>query len=93
MRMWVQSLASLSGLGIQNCHELWCSPAAVASIRLLVWELPYAAGVALKKQKKKKKKYVYFIKREGATQRVVKYLGTSFYTPAPLRIIASTDSH
>ena len=24
MKMWVQSLASLSGLGIQCCHELWC---------------------------------------------------------------------
>ena len=23
MRMWVQSLASLSGLSIQHCHELW----------------------------------------------------------------------
>ena len=24
MRMWVHSLASLSGLGIRRCHELWC---------------------------------------------------------------------
>ena len=24
MRMWVQSLASLSGLRIWHCHELWC---------------------------------------------------------------------
>ena len=24
MRMWVRSLASLSGLRIQHCHELWC---------------------------------------------------------------------
>ena len=24
MRLWVQSLALLSGLGIQGCHELWC---------------------------------------------------------------------
>ena len=24
MRMWIQSLALLSGLGIQHCHELWC---------------------------------------------------------------------
>ena len=24
MRMWVQSLASRSGLRIQHCHELWC---------------------------------------------------------------------
>ena len=24
MRMWVQALASLSGLRIQCCHRLWC---------------------------------------------------------------------
>ena len=35
---------------------LWCRPAAVALIRPLVWEPPYAAGAALKKKKKKKKK-------------------------------------
>ena len=34
---------------------LWCRPAAVAPIRPLAWELPYAAGVALKRQKTKKK--------------------------------------
>ena len=32
---------------------LWCRPAAVALIRLLAWELPYAAGVALKRKEKK----------------------------------------
>ena len=35
---------------------LWCRPAAAAPIQLLAWELPYAAGTALKKNKKKKKK-------------------------------------
>ena len=35
---------------------LWCRPAAVAPIRPLAWEPPYAAGVALKRQKTKKKK-------------------------------------
>ena len=29
---------------------LWCGPAAVALIRPLVWELPYATGAALKKE-------------------------------------------
>ena len=24
MRLWVPSLASLNGLGIQCCHKLWC---------------------------------------------------------------------
>ena len=35
---------------------LWRRPAAVAPIRPLAWELPYATGAALKSQKKKKKK-------------------------------------
>ena len=30
---------------------LWCRPAAIALIRPLVWELPCAMGVALKKKK------------------------------------------
>ena len=33
---------------------LWCRLAAVASIQLLAWELPYAVGLALKRPKKKK---------------------------------------
>ena len=69
MRMRVRSLASLSGLGIQRCHELWCrsqmwwlgsrvavAVAAVASIQPLAWELPYAVGVVLKSKKKKKRR-------------------------------------
>ena len=35
---------------------LWRRQAAVAMIRPLAWELPYAAGAALKSKKKKKKK-------------------------------------
>ena len=39
---------------------LWCRLAAMASIQPLAWELPYAAGMALKRKKKhsflKKKK-------------------------------------
>ena len=35
---------------------LWHGPAAIASIRPLAWEPPYAAGVALKDKKTKKKK-------------------------------------
>ena len=34
---------------------LWCRPAAVALIRPLAWEPPYAEGAALKKKKRKKK--------------------------------------
>ena len=51
MRMQVWSLASLNGLWIQHHCELWCRPAAAAPIRHLVCEPPYAAGVALKRQK------------------------------------------
>ena len=36
MRMWVRSLASLSWLRIQHCHELWC--------RLQMW---LRSGVAV----------------------------------------------
>ena len=34
--------------------SLWCRPAAAAPFQLLVWEHPYAAGAALKRQKDKK---------------------------------------
>ena len=33
---------------------LWCRLAAAARIQPLAWELPYATGVALKRQKEKK---------------------------------------
>ena len=35
---------------------MWSGPAAVAPIRALAWELPYAVGVVKKRKKKKKKK-------------------------------------
>ena len=38
---WVKDLALL---------WMWCRPAAAALIPLLVWELPYAAGAALKRK-------------------------------------------
>ena len=41
--------------GLSPC-ELWCRPAAVASIRFLAWELPYATCSALKTNKNKNKK-------------------------------------
>ena len=31
---------------------LWCRPAAAAPVETLAWELPYAAGAALKKKQK-----------------------------------------
>ena len=68
MRFQVKSLALLSALGSGvtlscgvgcRCGSdpvllwLWCRPAAAAPSRPLAWELPYAAGAALKKKKKK----------------------------------------
>ena len=65
MKWQVESLASLDGLRIWCCHELWyshrhgsdpallclwCRPAAVALIGPLAWESPYAVGAALKKK-------------------------------------------
>ena len=38
---------------------LWCRLAAAAPIQPLAWELPYAAGAAVKK--KKKKEYIFKI--------------------------------
>ena len=35
---------------------LWCRPVATALIRSLAWELLYASGEALKRQKEKKEK-------------------------------------
>ena len=68
MRLWVQYLASVSGLRIQRCLHccgcgvgrrrsldpallwLWRRPAATVPIRPLVWEPPYAADAAPKRQ-------------------------------------------
>ena len=62
IRMWLQSLTSLSGLRICNCHELWCRlQTQLESVLLwlwcrpmrpLDWEFPYAAGEALRGKKK-----------------------------------------
>ena len=65
MRAWVQSLALLSGLGIQHCHKLlgrrcswdlallwlWHRPAAMALIRHLACKPPYRVGPKKTKNK------------------------------------------
>ena len=72
MRMWVQSLASLSGSGIWCCLELWCSlqmqlgsrmAVAVAQTRGCSSNLTPSLGISINhrcvpKKKKKKKKVV-----------------------------------
>ena len=52
-RLRARSLALIIGLRIQRCCELWRRRAATALIRPLAWELPYAVGVALEKDKKR----------------------------------------
>ena len=78
MRLRIQSRASLSGLRIQWCRELWCRPAAVALIRPLAWEPPYAMGAALKKIKKKKKNSYNSIAREKYNSKCVEELNRHF---------------
>ena len=67
MRVQVRSLASLSGLRIRHCCELWCGSqmwlrfqvavavahrlAATSLIGPLAWELPCVTCAALKRQK------------------------------------------
>ena len=71
MKLQVRSLASLSGLRIRPCRELWCvgrkcgldlallwlwyRPAVVVLIRPLAWEPTYATSAALKAKNKTKK--------------------------------------
>ena len=55
------SVAESCGVGRSHGSDpellwLWCRPAAVALIRPLAWEPPYAVGVALKRQKTKKER-------------------------------------
>ena len=66
---WVKDVSC--GIGCRRGLDpvllwLWCQLAAIAAIRPLAWELPDAAGVALKKEKKKKK---YFKEARGWRKR------------------------
>ena len=54
---------------------LWHKPAAKAPIRTLAWELPYAAGMALKRPKKKKKKKKKKKIKKGSLSEII-YSGT-----------------
>ena len=54
-RNYDQSLASLSGLRMRHCRVLWCRLAAIAPIRPLAWDPPYATGVAPEKTQRQKK--------------------------------------
>ena len=57
MRMWVRSLATLSGLRIWHCCELQCRLQCSLDPELLwLWNRLAAAGVTLKIKKEKKRK-------------------------------------
>ena len=46
------------GIGLRHgpdCALLWCRLAATALIQPLAWELPYAAGVAIKREKHRRR--------------------------------------
>ena len=44
---------------------LWCRPVAIALIRSLAWEPPFAAGAALENRQKKKKIFFEIIKKKA----------------------------
>ena len=67
----VQSLASLSGLRILRCHELWCRLAVTAPTGPLAWEPPYAAGMALEKTKKKRNDQHHLSTKSGPTVHII----------------------
>ena len=53
-------IAMSYGVGLRCSSDpvllwLWYRPAAVSPVQTLTWELPYAMGVALKKQKQTNK--------------------------------------
>ena len=52
MRMWVRSLALLSGSKYPALPQAAAQVADAARIQSLAWEHPYATGTALKKKKK-----------------------------------------
>ena len=60
---WGSGVAVSHGVG-HRCGSdlvllrLWCRPVATAPIWPLAWELPYAEGVALKRQRKKEKNII-----------------------------------
>ena len=84
----ISILGLLSGLRIQCCHELWgrlqmqlgshvdvavARLAAIALIRPLVWEPPYAMSVALKRQTKQKSVDLILISLDFFQLQVMEY--------------------
>ena len=66
LAQWVKDPGVVLSCGVGRRHGsdpalLWCRLAAIAPIRLLAWEPPYAAGAALERKKKKKIHSVYLV--------------------------------
>ena len=91
MRMWIWSLASLSGLRIQHAAScslvhryslgqawLWHRPADTAPIWPLAQELTYAAVVAIKKEHKERNKMKKNKKKSWITELVKQQFQNSF---------------
>ena len=74
MAQWVKDVAVSCGIGHRRSLDptlLWLySLAATDPILLLAWELPYAMGVALKRQKTKQNK-----KNKNETKPYLVYMG------------------
>ena len=76
VRMWVQSLASLSGLRILSCCKLWprlqiwlrstvaltvAQASAAAPVQPLPQELLYAIGMAMKRKKERERLLMFLV--------------------------------
>ena len=83
MRLQVQSLASLSGLSIQRCRELWCltqtrSDHELLWLQPLAWEPPSTLGTGMALKKKDKKKSGMALKKKDKKKSIVS-LGMGYF--------------
>ena len=107
MRMWVWSLASLSGLRIWHCCELWCSSqkllgscfgvavvysGSCSSYSTPAWETPCTTGVSLKKQNKTKQNKTKTKKKERMTHMYEGSLGLFIWRTDRSGVIYCTET-
>ena len=76
LAQWVKDPEFAMGCGVGHRYGsdlawlwLWCRPAAVALIRPLAWEPPYASGAALKRSIKKKRERGKLCYQQGCLDR------------------------
>ena len=87
---WGSGVAVSCGVGRRHGSDpmllwLWCRPLAIALIRPLTWEPPYATGVAqeIAKKTKKKKKFKNVVDQLHICC-IVNMLATTLVFPAPV---------